>query len=279
MKVRVQDVDLEVNIEESGFSIGNSNYGWEIIESRPHPADFEVIFLGGIGDSILADTNNVASPFMVKNVTENVTMNFKIMDYNLNNKWDSEEPILIQPHPGNQTPYLFVVFSPYDSVITVTNTGDTTIIDTVFEDIVDVEKGDVFSINVNIPFSEKDKYHFTTISSRINNELAESEMKDIAVVPNPYVVTATWEPQHQLVSGRGPRKLDFINLPTECTIKIFTLSGYLVNTLKHSNSNEDGTYSWNMLSRDGLEISYGLYLYHVEAEGIGEFTGKFALIK
>ena len=75
------------------------------------------------------------------------------------------------------------------------------------------------------------------------------------------------------------RKIDFINLPTKCTIKIFTLSGYLVNTLHHSNPNEDGTYSWNMLSKDGLEIAYGLYIYHIDAVGIGEFTGKFALIK
>ena len=28
-----------------------------------------------------------------------------------------------------------------------------------------------------------------------------------------------------------------------------------------------------------LEISYGVYLYHVEAEDIGETTGKFAVIK
>jgi hypothetical protein len=34
-----------------------------------------------------------------------------------------------------------------------------------------------------------------------------------------------------------------------------------------------------MLSKDGLEIAYGLYIYHIDAVGIGEFTGKFALIK
>ena len=100
-----------------------------------------------------------------------------------------------------------------------------------------------------------------------------------AFVPNPYVVAAAWEPRLTVESGRGERKLDFINLPSECTIKIFTLNGYLVNTIKHQSINENGTYSWNMLSKDGLELAYGLYIYHVEAEGIGEFTGKFALIK
>jgi len=43
---------------------------------------------------------------------------------------------------------------------------------------------------------------------------------------------------------------------------------------------ENGTESWNLLSKDGLEISYGVYLYHVNAHELGvETTGKFAVIK
>jgi hypothetical protein len=34
-----------------------------------------------------------------------------------------------------------------------------------------------------------------------------------------------------------------------------------------------------MLTKDNLEISYGIYLYHVEAPGVGEKVGKFAVIK
>ena len=279
MRVTVHDVALEVNVEESGFSVGNSNYGWEIIESRVYPADYEITFEGNIGDAVNTDSYGVSVPFFIENITDQDSMQFKIFDLDNDSVWDREEAILITPKEGETSPYLFVVFHPYDSVLTVINTGDTTIIDTVFEDIVDVENGDVFRININIPFSEKDKYHFTTISSRISDELAESEMEDIAVVPNPYVVAAAWEPRLTLESGRGERKLDFINLPSECTIKIFTLNGYLVNTIKHQSINENGTYSWNMLSKDGLELAHGLYIYHVEAKNIGEFTGKFALIK
>ena len=33
------------------------------------------------------------------------------------------------------------------------------------------------------------------------------------------------------------------------------------------------------LSRDNLDIAYGVYLYHIDAPGIGEHTGKFAVIK
>ena len=279
MQVKLTNAPLGVNNDQSGFIIGNSNYAWEIVASRVFPADFEITFEGDIGDSVNADNDNVAAPFFIENVTHGDTMDFLVFDQDGDNEWDREEPILIMPYEGMITPYMFVVFDPYANVTTIIDLGDTTVIDTAFDEIEDVEKGDVFRITINIPFAEDDIYHFTTISSRISNALAKDELQDIAVVPNPYVVAAAWEPRLTVESGRGERKLDFINLPAECTIKIFTLNGYLVNTIKHQSINENGTYSWNMLSKDGLELAHGLYIYHVEAEDIGEFTGKFALIK
>jgi len=101
----------------------------------------------------------------------------------------------------------------------------------------------------------------------------------IRVVPNPYVATNTWEPVNTYSTGRGARQLHFIHLPANCTIQIFTINGQLVNTLHHTSSIEDGTVIWNMLSKDNLEISYGIYVYHVKAEGIGEKIGKFLVLK
>ena len=37
--------------------------------------------------------------------------------------------------------------------------------------------------------------------------------------------------------------------------------------------------SWDLLSKDELEIGYGIYVYHVDAPGIGDKIGKFAVIK
>ncbi|HFE53535.1 MAG TPA: hypothetical protein ENK07_08825 [Bacteroidetes bacterium] len=62
-------------------------------------------------------------------------------------------------------------------------------------------------------------------------------------------------------------------------IKIFTVRGYLVDELIHDTGIEDGSESWDMLSKDGMEIAYGVYIYHVEAPGLGEKVGKFAVIK
>ena len=79
--------------------------------------------------------------------------------------------------------------------------------------------------------------------------------------------------------GNGERQLHFIHLPAQCTIKIFNVRGQLIQTLEHDSPLNDGTEIWDMLSRDNLEIAYGIYIYHVEAEGIGEKIGKFVVIK
>jgi len=139
--------------------------------------------------------------------------------------------------------------------------------------------GDSYIIKTSKPFSHVDTLRFSTtaMDTLLNDQAAL--LNEVAVVPNPYVVTASWEPTFTLSSGRGLRKVDFINLPQRCTIRIFTVSGKLVRTLEHEGEITNGTESWNLLSRDGLEIAYGIYIYHVEAPGIGTKVGKLAVIK
>ncbi len=98
-------------------------------------------------------------------------------------------------------------------------------------------------------------------------------------MPNPYVAEAKWEPSNPFTSGRGPREIHFTHLPAQCTIRIFTVSGELVKTIEHNEPLNDGTADWDMLSKDNLQIAYGVYVYHIEAPGIGEKIGKFAVIK
>jgi len=81
------------------------------------------------------------------------------------------------------------------------------------------------------------------------------------------------------LSGRGERRIDFLNLPKECKIKIYTVSGKLVTILNHQATQDNGREKWDLTTRDGHEISYGLYFFHVDAPGIGQKLGKFAVIK
>lgn len=139
--------------------------------------------------------------------------------------------------------------------------------------------GDAIDLIVKKPFLVNDVYQFTTRAAKIDENLAKNQMDKIRVVPNPYVVTNSWEPANPFTSGRGPRQLHFTHLPQECTIMIFNLRGQLVTSFEHKADIWDGTEVWDMRTKDNLDIAYGVYIYHVNAGGIGEKIGKFAIIK
>lgn len=144
---------------------------------------------------------------------------------------------------------------------------------------VDPAPGDVFRIATTRPFYLNDSFVFSTKTATLSSEKGKTDLAKISVVPNPYLGAASWEKRNLNFTGRGERKIDFINLPAKCEIKIYTMSGYLVKTLSKDSAPGDGALSWNLVSEDGMDIAYGIYVYHVKAEGIGEHIGKFAVIK
>jgi len=141
------------------------------------------------------------------------------------------------------------------------------------------QSGDTVAIVLNKPFLSYDTYRFVMKGSSISPERAGNDLSRIRVVPNPYVAAETWEPRNTFTSGRGPREIHFINLPSKCTIRIFNVGGALVRTIEHASSFENGTAIWDVLSDEKFEIAYGVYVYHIDAPGIGTKTGTFAVIK
>ena len=133
--------------------------------------------------------------------------------------------------------------------------------------------------NTTKPFQTGDRATFTIKAPSFDQEQAISELEDIFVVPNPYVATSTFEPPNTYRAGRGMRRLYFMNLPNECTIRVYTITGQLVQTLHHNAPHDDGQLAWDLVTRDGMNVAYGIYIYHVDAPGIGEFIGRFAVIK
>ena len=141
------------------------------------------------------------------------------------------------------------------------------------------QPGDTAYIFLKKPFLSSDIFSFKSRSPFVDNSLAKVDLDNIKVVPNPYLGSAQWEVKNPYTTGRGRRSLHFTHLPAKCTIRIFTVDGELVKTIEHESTIDDGTEDWDMLNRDNLSISYGVYLFHVEAPGIGEKIGKFAVIK
>jgi hypothetical protein len=139
--------------------------------------------------------------------------------------------------------------------------------------------GDTAYVIIEKPFLSEDVFEFTTKASFVSLDKAESDMDKIKVVPNPYFGASTFEGKNNYINGRGPREIQFRYLPSECIIRIFNIAGELVREIHHSEPINFGTGSWNLLTKDNLDASYGMYIYHVSAPGIGEKVGKFAIIK
>lgn len=138
--------------------------------------------------------------------------------------------------------------------------------------------GDVLRISVNREFYDGDTFQFTLRKAYVDNDQALDELADIAVVPNPYVGASEFEPRSQ-ISGRGERRIQFINLPQTAEIRIFNLRGELVTSLRHDGVGSNGSLFWDLQTSGGQDIAFGVYVYHVLAPGIGEHVGKFAVVK
>ena len=139
--------------------------------------------------------------------------------------------------------------------------------------------GDVLHLATEKPFLQEDVYEFTVRRASIDVEQAKSDLDLIKVVPNPYVAAAAWEALNPYGTGRGPRSIHFNHLPQECTIRIFNVAGELVREIEHVGDMHDGTAEWDLLTRDQLSVAYGIYVYHIDAPGIGTKIGRLAIIK
>ncbi len=104
---------------------------------------------------------------------------------------------------------------------------------------------------------------------------AKAALDNVRVVPNPYKGSADWEEW----TGSGARlgRIYFMNLPSQCTIRIYTVAGDLVRTLEH-NDVTYGAEPWDLTGNAGVQVASGVYIYHIDAPDIGEKIGKFAVL-
>jgi hypothetical protein len=115
-------------------------------------------------------------------------------------------------------------------------------------------------------------------------EAVKKEDLKVVVYPNPYRADGNYV-QDGYESGTSvwDKRLNFINLPPRCTIRIYTLDGDLVRTLEHDTQEGDldATYAyWNLVSRNTQAVVSGIYLFSVEDKETGETqVGKFVIIK
>ena len=102
--------------------------------------------------------------------------------------------------------------------------------------------------------------------------VVDTTLDEIKVVPNPYIVRSRFN------ETTNSRKMRFTNLPLECRISIFTVTGEIVKVIERS-SQFDGNEWWDLRTDNNQEVAPGLYIYHVESRNGKEKIGKFAVIR
>ena len=258
------DPDVGVDIDSSGWISGNCNYEFEFVvygNRDPYPASYEIRFSDSIADS--DDVYHHPVPFVIWNLTDNKQSRFFLRDYDQNNTWSSGDKIVIlEGETGMTTTWAAIITEPQNN------------------EIKDPIGGDILLLHTKKPFTGNDTFSFTTTGPAKTDKTHEKfHMDSIAVVPNPYVATAIWEPDHNFLMGRGERRIYFINLPAEAMIRIYDIRGRLIKTLEHRDLGSGSMEAWDLLSEDGLSVAFGVYIFHVETPSGNEKIGKFALIK
>ncbi len=210
----------------------------------------------------------IMTPFRVTNsVTgEGLTILVVESSFDANNRWDLNEPIFVLTPP------------PFRTV------GNSVLFEIIFEEPADTSApvilptdGNEFLARTTKPFLAGDKFAFSTTAPRFDRQIAASQLDNVIVVPNPYVEFSGAELPGRRSDLRGDRRIEFRKLPPQCTIRIYTLTGELVNTIQ---KNDQTSYAiWNLLTNEGQRTAYGVYIYHLDAPGIGQKIGRFALIK
>lgn len=140
-------------------------------------------------------------------------------------------------------------------------------------DAVPPSDGDEFTIITNKPFRPGISYRFNPLAKQDPSSL-EKALDNVYTVPDPYIVANAWE------TNEFGKRLMFNNIPSQCTIRIYTIIGEHVDTIEHGEDVPgEGYVFWDMRTRNDQFIAPGVYLYHVKAPNGEETTGRFLVIK
>ncbi len=99
-----------------------------------------------------------------------------------------------------------------------------------------------------------------------------NDMDSIRVVPNPFNTRSA-----KLQYLGAPDKIMFLNIPGECTIKIFTERGDLIKTINHINGSGDEW--WNSNTDYGQVVVSGVYIVVFETPDGRKAIRKFVVIR
>ncbi|OLD74679.1 MAG: hypothetical protein AUI33_06095 [Ignavibacteria bacterium 13_1_40CM_2_61_4] len=112
-------------------------------------------------------------------------------------------------------------------------------------------------------------YTGSTFSPKVTND---SVLARVHTVPDPYYVT------NALEVTANTKVLKFVNLPAQCVIRIYSVSGILIRVLTHNDPTGGAEETWNLRNRNNQFVASGVYFYHVETADGKTKLGRFTVV-
>jgi hypothetical protein len=112
----------------------------------------------------------------------------------------------------------------------------------------------------------------TTTTPAVVNRAESGDLSQVHTVPDPYYVTNSFE------QSSNSKKLRFVNLPSQAIVRIYSLSGVLVQVLTVNDATGGGELEWNLRNRNNQFVASGVYFYHVEAPDGKTKVGRFTVV-
>ena len=98
------------------------------------------------------------------------------------------------------------------------------------------------------------------------------DLDRVHTVPDPYYVTSAME----ITTNR--KVLKWVNLPARAIIRVYSLSGVLVNVITHNDAAGGGEAAWDLRNRNNQFVASGVYFYHIETPNGQTKVGRFTVV-
>jgi len=114
-----------------------------------------------------------------------------------------------------------------------------------------------------------------TLAWRVESATAATgptDLSQVHTVPDPYLTTSRYD------LAPSTKQLMFVNLPPQATIRIYTLTGILVDIVNHEDPTGGGRLVWDLRNRNNQFVASGVYFFHVVTPEGEEHVGKFTIL-
>ena len=120
------------------------------------------------------------------------------------------------------------------------------------------------------------------------NAITKKDLAKVSVVPNPYIVRSSID---EMAGRDATPRIFFTGVPEEGVLRVYSASGQWLqeltwtrsNLIYQGNDSPSGDLPYNLRSREGLNLSSGLYFYVLTATGPNGKNqvqrGKFVIIR